>query len=483
MGPTGTSAFRELACGLGWEASYLSHGKSSALQRRHCDVRVNVGIVVDACQAEAEEAEEAGLVALEVGELGEVFGGDGFPALGHQGLHGGCHFPIVHADASGFIGLRVAVVYAIAEEAVHLFNGVLVGALGLHDLVKQGNVERHHGNGRAGLGDEGFVHGNPGFAAERGEFFIEGALGALDVFFRRADGAVFVNGPGELGSDVGVGNRLRAGSDEVFGQQRIDPHFPILTAHDGNGVFDVVALRGSDGHLIDHATGGVEVFVGVGLADGFQHGLVDLAGFRIGAAWGGEAVDDAIDLTEIRFDRGTDLGFHGIGKSIAIERAGVEALGGGGFFKGGGIVPTGGATAVGLGGFFEKYAHGGGTGTEGGGDAGGKSVAGGRADHEHFFRAVGDGSAAFHDGDLFGHVSGTAFRVSGGANESTDFRCDDHEGGSLKVFSRAGNADLIRSTAEGILPNEGEACGVENRGCEFQIIHMHGEQGIPLIDR
>lgn len=72
----------------------------------------------------------------------------------------------------GFIGLWVAVAHAIAEEVVHLFDGVLVGALGFHDLVEQRNVERHHGDGRAGLGDEDFVLGNPGFAAERGEFFI-----------------------------------------------------------------------------------------------------------------------------------------------------------------------------------------------------------------------------------------------------------------------------------------------------------------------
>jgi hypothetical protein len=46
---------------------------------------------------------------------------------------------------------------------------------------------------------------------------------------------------------------------------------------------------------------------------------------------------------------------------------------------------------------------------------------------------------------LFGHVSGAAFGVSGGADESTDFRSDDHEAGSLEVFRRAGNADFLQA--------------------------------------
>ncbi len=74
----------------------------------------------------------------------------------------GAHFPIVDADAAFFVELRPsgrAVV--IGEETVDLLDAALVEALArLHHFVEDRNVERHHRDGGAGLGDEGLVDGD-----------------------------------------------------------------------------------------------------------------------------------------------------------------------------------------------------------------------------------------------------------------------------------------------------------------------------------
>ena len=64
--------------------------------------------------------------------------------------------------------------------------------------------------------------------------------------------------------------------------------------------------------------------------------------------------------------------------------------------------------------------------TEGGGDARGQAVAGGRADHEDLLRAGRDRAAVPDHGDLFGDVLGAAVGMGGGADESADFRGNDH---------------------------------------------------------
>ena len=159
-----------------------------------------------------------------------------------------------------------------------------MGAVGFHHLVEQRDVERDDGDGGAGLGDEGLVDGNPGLAVERGQLFIEDFLNALQVFLGLADRAVFVNRPGDRGSDIGVGNGADAIGEDTGFQQGVDPQFPIRATHDSHGLVNIVALGGLDGDFIDHSAGGVEVFVGVAPADGFKDGFIDFAGFRIGAA-------------------------------------------------------------------------------------------------------------------------------------------------------------------------------------------------------
>ena len=373
------------------------------------------------------------MVAVEVGDLAEVVGVDFGPALIDEFLHGGGHFPIVDADASGFVGLGIAVVEAVAEEAVHLLDAIFVGAFGLHDLVEQRDVKWHDRDCRTCLGDECLVHRDPCLAVEWFEFGVEFALHAFEVFLGAADGAVLVNRPSDFGSDVRISNRLHALGEKAFGEQRVYPHLPIFATHHGYGLCDIIALGGLDGDFIHNAGAGVEVTVGIALADRLEHGFVDFAGFGIGAAWRGEAVNHAVDLAEVAFDRGDHLGLHRVGEGIAIERASVESGSAGFIFECGRVVPSGGAALVGFGGFFEKDTDRRSARAKGGGDARGEAVAGGGADHEDLLRSVGDGAAIFHDGDLLGNMLGAADRMSGGADESTDFGCDDHMDAKLSV--------------------------------------------------
>lgn len=339
-------------------------------QRWHNNGGMGVGIVIDAFEAKAEQTEETRLVALEVAKHRKVFGIDAMPAFIDEGLDIVRHFPIVDADAAGIIGLRVGIsVKALAEHAVHLLDGVFVGAFGLHYLVEQGDVEWDDRDCGARLGDEGFVDRDPRLAVYRSEPGVECALGAFKVFFGSADGAVFIDRPGDFGADVGVGDSGDAGGENPGFVEGVDPHFPVLATHHGDGLPNVVAIGGRQGDLVDDAGGGVEVFVGKGLTDRFEHGFVGFSGIGIGAARRSEAVDDAIDLAEVCLDGVDDGGLHFIREGVTIEGSGVKAGGVGFAFESGGVIPTGSATTIFLAGFFEEDAEGRGIAAEGCRDA------------------------------------------------------------------------------------------------------------------
>jgi hypothetical protein len=119
------------------------------------------------------------LIAFEIAQFTEVFCGDVLPSLGDDLLHGGVHFPVIEPDAAGFIGLGLAVVQPVTKEAIHLFDTVLVGPIGFHHFVEQGDVEWDDGDGGAGLSDECFIDGDPCFALERGQSDVECALDAF----------------------------------------------------------------------------------------------------------------------------------------------------------------------------------------------------------------------------------------------------------------------------------------------------------------
>ena len=107
---------------------------------------------------------------------------------------------------------------------------------------------------------------------------------------------------------------------------------------------------------------GVEGFVGVVTSRGLQNGFVNFAGVGVGAPWGGEGIDDKVNLTaHLVFDDVNGLFFELMGEGVTIERLGKQAFSGGGFFECRGIVPASGASALLTARFLEKDSQGIGT--------------------------------------------------------------------------------------------------------------------------
>jgi len=158
-----------------------------------------------------------------------------------------------------------------------------------------------------------------------------------------------------------------------------------------------------------------------GGAGRLEDGLVGHA-VRGGAARGGEGVDDEVDLAagHLGLDRFDDLGLELGREGVAIDRDGLEA----GLLRFGvearGVIPTGGAGLVAFAVAFEEHAERGGAGAEGGGDAGGKAVARGGADHQDRLRSALDGLAGLDVGDLLADRRGAAVGVGGDADEPAD---------------------------------------------------------------
>ena len=184
---------------------------------------------------------------------------------------------------------------------------------------------------------------------------------------------------------------------------------------------DFLLVGGLDGDGLDERFVGIDGFLDEGVAGGLQARFVDDTIFRIGAARGGERVDDAIDGAHGSFDLGDGLLFYFIGEGVAIDAAGIEALGFSGGFEGGGVIPSG-AAGLAVGGWlFEEDAEGIRAAGEGGDDAGGEAVAGGGADDENVLGRVLQFRCSLGDGDLFLDVLGAAIGVGGGADETSDF--------------------------------------------------------------
>ena len=72
----------------------------------HRDVRLDVGIIVDARQAEAEELEELRPVAGNVRQGAEIFGRDLGPDLSDLRLNFRLHLQVIDPDASGLVELQ-----------------------------------------------------------------------------------------------------------------------------------------------------------------------------------------------------------------------------------------------------------------------------------------------------------------------------------------------------------------------------------------
>jgi len=208
----------------------------------------------------------------------------------------GRHLPVVDAHASLVVEVEgVAVVHLLLEETLDLLDAAFVRALGLHDLEEQRHVERDHGDGRAGLGDDRLVDGHEGAAAMQLHQVVDLAAGAFEVLLGLADGAVLIDRPGHLRSDVGVGDRLAAFLEDAGAVEGVHPELPVLAAHDLDRLGDVVGRSGLQGDLVHDLLVGVEVLGVEGRTGRLEDGLIGHA-IGSGSARGGEGVDDEVDL-------------------------------------------------------------------------------------------------------------------------------------------------------------------------------------------
>ncbi len=96
-------------------------------------------------------------------------------------------------------------------------------ALFLHRLEQQGQVHGHAGNGGGRLGDEPLHHADKGLAVDPPHRFGKGRGRPVEILLGLTDGAVIVDGPGNLTAEVGI-----VGGDAAFGknarfEQRVDP--------------------------------------------------------------------------------------------------------------------------------------------------------------------------------------------------------------------------------------------------------------------
>ena len=368
---------------------------------------------------------EAGVVAA--GD--EILGVDGLPDLGHGGLDLGAHLAVVDADAAVGVDLGgLAGGEVIGEQAHDLLDGALMGAVGLHDLVEDRGVERHHRNGGAGLGDQGLVDADPGATADAGgEFGVELQRRCFEVVLGGADGALAVDGVGDLGADVAVGDRAEALGQQAGALQRAHPALPILTTHDLDGVGDLFRHRRIDGDRLDHVGVGVDGLAGIDRADRLEHAAVGGAGGGIGALGAGQRVDEGVDRSEAILQGGDGLVEHSGRERITDDRLDGLALGLGLAVDLGEVVPT---SRTGL--FAGTRALEGhrqhlGAMAEERGDGRSQAVAAGRAHHQHVAQAL-TGASLSGDRDLLPHIHGATLGMRGGADEATDTGIDDDVG-------------------------------------------------------
>jgi hypothetical protein len=143
-------------------------------------------------------------------------------------------------------------------------------------------------------------------------------------------------------------------------------------------------------------------------------------------------------LTQILLDELDHLGTALVGEGIAIDALGVEAGLFGGLVEGGGVVPAGGAR-LGLGArLFEEDTDGGSSAAEGCGNAGGQTIAGGSADHQHLLGAILDGALGLGVSDLATNIGFTTDRVSGGADKAANLGFDDHVLSLIRLMDEIG---------------------------------------------
>ena len=147
----------------------------------------------------------------------------------------------------------------------------------------------------------------------------------IEIFFGRADGAVPIDIPGDLLSDIGVGSRLGALGQHACLSQRGDPHLPVLTTHDRHGVVDLFLGRRLEMKILNRFFVGVHTLLGRGLTNRFQCRRKHFAGFGMRAPRRGQTVDHQIHLPEICLDEVDHPRLHLIREGITVQALSVQA--------------------------------------------------------------------------------------------------------------------------------------------------------------
>src|SRR5690606_31323041 len=135
---------------------------------------------------------------------------------------------------------------------------------------------------------------------------------------------------------------------------------------------------------LDHFLIGVDAAHRDVFANRLERGIVNDASTRMQATRRSQAVDYEINLTEVRFDEVDGFLLDLIGEGITVDAPGVDARFLGFLMKRRRVVPTCGARLALSAFLLEEHADSGGAGAKGGSDARSQTVAGGRADDQHF---------------------------------------------------------------------------------------------------
>ena len=264
----------------------------------------------------------------------------------------------------------------------------------------------------------------------------DGGGSTVEIGLGAAQGAVVIDGPGQLAAQIGIVERLEAIGKHAGLGQGGDPAFPILAAHDLDGSGSLFLGGGLDGDLGDFARGGIERLGGDLGAIGLDGRAIGDAVGRVGADWGGDRIDHEIDLAEIGLDGRDGFGLDRIGKGIALDGDGRAAGGAGAVFEGTVIVPAGAGGLAFGGGALEGDTDRIGLAAKGGDDARGQAIAGRAAQHEDALAGRGDGALDHDMVDLALHIGGATRGMGGGADEAADLGLDDH-GSDSSILPKA----------------------------------------------
>ena len=154
------------------------------------------------------------------------------------------------------------------------------------------------------------------------------------------DGAVAVDRPGQLGTDVAVGEGAASGREHPAPGERLHPHGPVLAPHHRHRGVDLLPcgrLQFDVGHL---GPVGVQRLRAVGRTDRLQHRREGLSRVGMGPPGRRQRIHHAVYRREIPLQGGHDTLLRLVGERIAVVASRREARSGSPGLESGRIVPA-----------------------------------------------------------------------------------------------------------------------------------------------